>query len=500
DVARDKNDPQWCSTVIGPGGAVQDSDGRLLFPAWKYVWGNFCVFSEDHGKTWCRGELVPGGKTGDENQLVVLGDGSLLMDYRQNGKGVPHRWCSISRDGGRSWSEPWAGEVVSPVACAIERLDEKRIVWTGPTDPKRARLVIRTSVDDARSFDEIHEKVIYDGPAAYSDLQRLRDGAIGVLWEKDNYREIVYTRLPVEWFAQPEGCRCVEDGENLVITADGKLFATYLKRSHTKPVLFPVYGPTGRPMTRFRPMDESIPGETGDHPHQRSFWFTHGEVNGVSFWHEMDGCGQIVETSRQVTETDGRVELTTTNDWIMPDHSVVLMDRRHLVFRKSEVEGSTVYGIDPEVTLTAVADEVLLGDTKEGAFGIRVWEEMRPDREKGGKIVNAEGLQNDDAWGKRSDWVDYSGSVQGENVGILVMNHPTSFRAPTWWHVRTYGLFAANPFGIGDFTGDPSNPGDLRLKKGETITLKYRVLLHDATMTPEKMAQAFEMYAKQAEN
>ena len=523
-VARDMDDSTWCSTVIGPGGAVQDAKGRLLFPAWKYSWGNFCVLSEDHGQTWRRGEMVPGGKTGDENQLVELADGTILMDYRQNGEGVSHRWRTISREGGWRWSEPMEGETVSPVACAIERLDANRIVWTGPTESRRARLVLRTSTDEARSFDVGSERVIYEGLAAYSDLQLLRDGEIGVLWEKDNYQEIAFTRLSPEWLegnpterredecredgGRPEngrleegrredGCRVEAKGEDLVVTANGKPFATYMKESRTKPVIFPIYGPTGKPMTRFWPIDSSVADEAQDHPHQRSLWLTHGEVNGVSFWDEMEGCGRIAERSRAVAESDGRVVLTTTDEWLIPDGSVVVTDRRVMTFGTAEVEGSQVYGIDFEVELTANVDEVLFGDTKEGTFGLRVWEEMRADRKDGdgGRIVNAEGLENDAAWGKRSNWVDYAGPVQGETVGILVMNHPTSFRAPTWWHVRTYGLFAANPFGIGDFTGDKTNPGDLRLKKGESITLKYRVLFHDATLTPEKMAVAFEAYA-----
>ncbi|MDD3468388.1 MAG: sialidase family protein [Thermoguttaceae bacterium] len=210
NICRDQSDTTWRSTVIGPGGAVQDAAGRLLFPAWKHPWGNFCVYSADHGKTWQRGQMVPGGQTGDEDQLVALTDETLMMDYRQNGAGVKHRWRTLSRDGGVTWSEPFTGEVVSPVACAIERFTEKqtgddadRLVWTGPTAPKRARLVLRVSTDEGRSFDQANELVIFDGLAAYSDMQRLTNGDIGILWEKDNYQEIVWTRVPKSEIIKP---------------------------------------------------------------------------------------------------------------------------------------------------------------------------------------------------------------------------------------------------------------------------------------------------------
>ena len=103
--------------------------------------------------------------------------------------------------------------------------------------------------------------------------------------------------------------------------------------------------------------------------------------------------------------------------------------------------------------LTADADEVTFGDTKEGSFGLRIAESMRVDRKTGGKIITSEGLEDDKAWGKPAAWVDYYGPVQGETLGIAILNHPSSFRYPTHWHVRTYGLFAANPFGGKDFSG-----------------------------------------------
>ena len=57
------------------------------------------------------------------------------------------------------------------------------------------------------------------------------------------------------------------------------------------------------------------------------------------------------------------------------------------------------------------------------------------------------------------------------------MNHPSSFRFPNRWHVRTYGLFAANPFGLKHFTGGKET-GGYDLPNGQSITLAYRVLLH----------------------
>jgi len=197
-VARDLADPNWGASVPGPGGAIQTAKGRLIVPIWGYSWRNLTIYSDDHGRTWRRGARVPGDQNGDENQLVELSDGRILMDFRQ-GKG-PHRYLSVSDDGGATWGSVRPGQSVTPVMCAIERLtlksagdDRDRLLWTGPKGPGRSRLVARLSYDEGRTFQ--NERPIADEPAAYSDLTILKDKSAGVLWERGDYKFITFTRL-----------------------------------------------------------------------------------------------------------------------------------------------------------------------------------------------------------------------------------------------------------------------------------------------------------------
>ncbi|NQT39113.1 MAG: exo-alpha-sialidase [Planctomycetes bacterium] len=206
DVARDMADAQWRISVPGPGGAIQDRKGRLIVPMWRYApWSAFTLFSEDHGRTWHRGDVMPGEQGVDEDQLVELSDGRILLDARQHGG--PHRWTATSSDGGRTWSAPAAGQPVTPVCCAVERYtlksagdDRDRILWTGPQGPGRNKLIVRTSYDEGRTF--THQRLISDEPAAYSTLTILKDKSVGVLWERGNYRFITFTRLDRE-FLEP---------------------------------------------------------------------------------------------------------------------------------------------------------------------------------------------------------------------------------------------------------------------------------------------------------
>jgi hypothetical protein len=245
-------------------------------------------------------------------------------------------------------------------------------------------------------------------------------------------------------------------------------------------------------MTRAYPLDDARPDEKTDHIHQRSFWFTHDKVNGVGFWNENQNHGVIAHREFVKVEGGDVATIVTRNDWLDAESKKICEDVRTLVFGAE----SDRRWIDFDITLKATEGAVTFGDTKEGTFGIRVPGSMTVDTKKGGKIVNNDGLTDGAAWGKRAPWVDYHGPVDGETLGIAVMNHPSSFRFPTYWHVRTYGLFAANPFGVKDFTGGKEPDGSHTLEPGESFTLRYRVLLHRGDEKEGQVAQEWERYSK----
>jgi len=276
----------------------------------------------------------------------------------------------------------------------------------------------------------------------------------------------------------------------VTISVDGKPFAEYRTDLGSKPIVWPLIGPTDQPVTRDYPMADTS-GETRDHPHQRSLWFTHGSVNGLSFWEEAPGRGVIKH--REYVQVRGGQDavIVTRNDWLTAEGDRVLSDTRRLRFAAAD----DMRILDFDIRLTASSGPVVFGDTKEGTFGIRVAETIRVDTKKGGRIVNSNGKYDAEAWGRRAAWVDYSGPVADSIVGIAVLNHPMSFRFPTYWHVRTYGLFAANPFGWHDFEGRQDVDGSYRLAEGESIVLCYRVILHRGRADEAGIAEKFAQYA-----
>ena len=230
-------------------------------------------------------------------------------------------------------------------------------------------------------------------------------------------------------------------------------------------------------------------------------WFAHGNVNGVDFWSEprsfppgYERRWGVIQHVKFVRAASGKpAVIATQNNWLGPDGKRICEDERTLRF---DADGNARW-IDFDVAIKAADGPVAFGDTKEGAFGVRVAETLRVDAKRGGQIVNSRNQADEAAWGKPAEWVDYHGPVDGQTVGIAVLNHPDSFRFPTRWHVRGYGLFAANPFGLHDFAGGESGRGAATLSPGQTLVLRYRVLLHRGDEKAGKVAESFAAYAKE---
>ncbi|MBN1765563.1 MAG: PmoA family protein [Sedimentisphaerales bacterium] len=286
----------------------------------------------------------------------------------------------------------------------------------------------------------------------------------------------------------------IERGEGkLTVMINGTLFTEYCYEDVPRPYFYPVIGPTGDPITRNWPMKEGE-NEEQDHPHHRSLWFTHGAVNGHDFWAEREHCGTIVHD--KFLEIDSGEEsgvIKSEDKWIANKGLLICTDTRtHTFYNRPE-------GIimDFEVTLHASQGKVVLGDTKEGTMAIRIAPTMRLKGEVGrGQIINSEGLKGDNTWGKRAAWCDYYGPVNDKIVGIAIFDHPQNPRHPTWWHVRNYGLFAANPFGVHDFEGKPAGTGDLTIPDKESVTFRYRFYFHKGDEKQAKVAELYQEYAK----
>jgi hypothetical protein len=292
------------------------------------------------------------------------------------------------------------------------------------------------------------------------------------------------------------------------VTIDGKPFTTYyFDPAIAKPYLMPLRTASGSVVTRDFPVKNDAskgnPKASAFEPHQRPLYFGHGDMDGLDFWqeptfdhyysdHGHQAYGHMILKSIEQASTVGDPATIrarfTLND---PSNRVIAEETQSFTFRGD----SQTRVIDCEFVLYATAGPLDIGDTKEGTFGIRLAPELSAPL---GQMLNSNGAKGEKAiWGKPADWVDYEGMISGKPVGIAVFDSPSSFRHPTTWHARAYGLFAANPFGAREFTGDPSKDGSWSVPEGKSVTFRYRVLIHEGEFGPAEISAAYSKYASE---
>jgi hypothetical protein len=302
--------------------------------------------------------------------------------------------------------------------------------------------------------------------------------------------------------------KLTEQADHVRVEIDGKLFTEYHFTGARRPYLYPIIGPTGAGMTRNYPMKEDVAGEEKDHPHHKGLWFGHRSVNGAGFWEDSakpgTKLGQIVHDG--FLEVKGGKEdgvIRAKNKWVLDDGGeVVCTDERTIGIHQMK-EGRA---LDFNITITAGEKEVVFGDDKDGVMAIRLAETMRVQRSKPkgektapageGHILTSTGKKDGEAWGTRADWVDCYGPVEGKTVGVAMFDHPGNPRHPTWWHVRTYGLFAANAFGQAQFEKLPDKEaGAFKIAPGKSVTFRYRFYFHEGDPEQAKVADQYRDYA-----
>ncbi|HSD29791.1 MAG TPA: DUF6807 family protein, partial [Vicinamibacteria bacterium] len=158
------------------------------------------------------------------------------------------------------------------------------------------------------------------------------------------------------------------------------------------------------------------------------------------------------------------------SDWVMPDGSTVLKETTRFVFAGGEGRRS----VDRVTTLAAASGRVVFKDNKEGVFAVRVARALEEPSKRpevftdasgkptavpvldnagvNGVYTSSEGVTGGAVWGTRGRWLALSGRVDGEDVVLLMLDHPKNPGYPTHWHARGYGLFSANPLGASVFS------------------------------------------------
>ncbi len=305
------------------------------------------------------------------------------------------------------------------------------------------------------------------------------------------------------------------------VLVGGDLFTSYIYPDNIKkPVLWPVITAEGNEVTRQFPL-KNKPGERADHPHHVGVWLNYGDVNGLDFWNNSEaippekaaGYGTIYHKTIEEAESGrGEAHLITTAAWKDHQGETLLNERIEYTF---SAKGKTRM-IDRTTVLKAVNGKVKIYDNKEGMFAIRVTRELElpasgtvevvdshgkvtrieasEDHVATGNYLSSEGVEGPGVWGTRARWMKLSGVLNGEQVAIVIFDHPGNPGYPTYWHARGYGLFSANTLGQKIFS-EGEKEMNFVIPDGESATFRYRLAVFSGDPSAEEineMAEAFE--------
>ncbi|MUH34640.1 hypothetical protein D9O36_02195 [Zobellia amurskyensis] len=311
-----------------------------------------------------------------------------------------------------------------------------------------------------------------------------------------------------------------ENDKQVNVLVDGKLFTSYIYTDDIsvlkKTTLYPIIAANGEAITRGYPIN-SRPNERTDHPHHIGAWFNYGDVNGLDFWNNSDAISEnqidqmgTIRHEKVVDMKDGvdKAELSVVAKWLKPDGSALLNEETKFIFYAQD--GQRI--IDRIATLKALDEPILFKDNKEGMIAIRTARELEHPSDKpvtlsdvqgnetdvpvldntgvSGHYLSSNGVEGEDVWGKRAEWVALYGTIKNKDLTIVMMDEPKNVGYPTYWHARGYGLFAANPLGQNVFS-DGKEELNFTLAPGESVTFSYRIAIFDGNIGEAQIESAY---------
>jgi hypothetical protein len=282
--------------------------------------------------------------------------------------------------------------------------------------------------------------------------------------------------------------------EGISVEIDGKPFTSLHKGEEAhKPYFYPLLTASGKPVRRAFPM-EKVEGDPTDHPHQRSLWIGAEQVSGMDFWENETSYtrprkGSIV--FRKVLEIKNGKKtggFRVLADWVSPEGESLITETLGVKFYAKPGD-SRMFDID--LRLKAIK-MVKFDDDHDAILGLRLAPAF--DERKGGKVVDADGTTGvETIRGKRTAWVDWQTDLNGEKVGVAVMDSPKNFRYPTPWHLRPEGIFFAAPFAFRTYSKSAED-GSLTLQPGQELHLRYRIFIHPSGV---EVTPIFKEFSKQ---
>ncbi|MCP4190159.1 MAG: hypothetical protein GY768_05990 [Planctomycetaceae bacterium] len=311
-------------------------------------------------------------------------------------------------------------------------------------------------------------------------------------------RSILAVILPMILFsasalAQPgnpiERCESLPlPGHQVSMRVDGiEKVAWHYSRSYERPFFFPIKGPAGSSLTRL-----GHPGAE-NHDHHRSVWFAHHDVEGSDFWSNRSPARIRQKHWYRYLDKDEETTIAVRLGWY-DGKGVEVMDSDVVTTLRPLEHGAYTLEIQLTCRVPESRKSVELGKTNFGFLAVRLAKSISAYFGDG-KISNSEGLVGEEQiFGKRARWMDYSGSVpvgtgadrETTTEGITYFDHPRNPRYPTLWHVRQDGWMGASFCMQEGFRVSPDAP----------LTLRYLLHVHAGEYDAERAASLANQFAE----
>ena len=210
--------PEWRLFAPAPGRGITMKNETLVMPTEGKdkngaSFSNF-IYSTDRGKTWkASNSGTPEGVSSNENQIVELRNGALMMNMRssyasRNKIGNSGRAVSVTSDMGKTWKEhATSGKaLVEPGCCAglIAHGPGNLLIFSNPPNLRnrggRTRMTLKFSLDDGETWPQRYHLLLDSRKSAYSCLTSINKETIGILYEGSRaricFQKIRLTDLP----------------------------------------------------------------------------------------------------------------------------------------------------------------------------------------------------------------------------------------------------------------------------------------------------------------
>ncbi|RYE12502.1 MAG: hypothetical protein EOP51_31435 [Sphingobacteriales bacterium] len=298
-----------------------------------------------------------------------------------------------------------------------------------------------------------------------------------------------------------------DNDRKIDIMIGGKPFTTFMYTDTLeKPVLYPIAAANGIAVTRGFPLNTKS-GDPTDHPHHLGLWFNFENLNGLDFWNNSYAIPKEKKNQYGWIRTDRILEAKGGETGKLAYHANWTNQAKEVILEETttmEFSGDAHQRIIDRVTTLKASMDAVFTDAKDGMLGLRLAHELQmpttkdetfidnkgietivkggTDKTPTGNYLTSAGKSGNEAWSTRGIWCKVYGKMATDSVSIAIIDHPKNPNYPTFWHVRGYGLFAANPLGEKIFTNGKSAK-NLTLKKGESVTFSYRVIITNGTTT-----------------